>query len=349
MKILLFEISTSHEECIYSQVKFLTDSGYEVDLILNASLKNSVNSYSHLFSTIKYMEPVKKGGLKKIVQQRKLIKILKKYPIVIFNTASSSKIVRNLAVLLSFYKVKCLGILHNGKKLNKSFTQKVISLKIKKYFVLSDAIKTSLNSKNRTKIESFYPCYFPLYENKIIKPSSEIWISIPGRIDLGRRDYNLLLDCVTLNPLNFKIKFLILGRLNKQSKEGKALWQKITERNLTSYFKIFEEFIPNNIYHNYLIQSNFIMPLLKMNDDYLGNKISGSFNLAYAYRKPLLCNNYFKNLPDLKENAVFFDELSLPIVLNEITKNNYIDIARYSDKKWLYAYQKEKYINFLQA
>lgn len=347
MKILLFEISTSHEECIYSQVKFLTDSGYKVDLLLNASLKSSVHSYKNLCNAIQFIVPVENGIFNKIDQQRRLIKILKNYPIVVFNTASSSKIVRNLTILLSFYKMKCIGILHNGKKLNNSFTQKLISLKIKDYLVLSDYIKTNIDQKKGLKVESFYPCYFPIYKDEIIKPSNEIWISIPGRIDLGRRDFDLLIDCLSSNQIDVNIKFIILGKLNKESREGRAIWQKITSNKLQSSFIIFDEFIPNNVYHNYLMKSDYIMPLLKKSADYLTYKISGSFNLAYAYKKSLLCNSYFNTIPDLKENALFFDDNNLSIVLNKISGNESINTAKYFDDKWLYRNQKEKYIQFI--
>jgi len=135
VNIAIVEISKSHEECIYTQVKFIKDSGHTIDLILHKALESQINAYRNLAKNITYITPSQNGFFAKIQQQKSLSKELSNYDLVIFNTASSSKLVRNTLLLLLFSKVKCVGILHNSKKLRSSFTQALISLKIKKYFV----------------------------------------------------------------------------------------------------------------------------------------------------------------------------------------------------------------------
>ncbi len=347
MKIALFEISTSHEECIYSQVKFLTDSGHSVSLVLNKALENQIKTYANLCEHIHFIDPIKVGAFKKLQQQWKLAHILRAHEVVVFNTASSSKTVRNLVLLLKPFKVTCIGILHNGRKLNSSFTQRIISLKIKKYLVLSDQIAKEVKQKRGFQVDSFYPIFFPDFAKVDLQKKSGIWIGIPGRIDWKRRDYTLLIDAMKAIPDLTNIKFLLLGRLDDKSSEGQKLWHLIQINNLEDHFIVFDGFIANEDFHTYLKCCDYIMPLLSKNENYLRYKISGSFNLAYAYKKPLICNGYFKTLPDLQENGYFFDANRLPTLISNIHRNVLSNKNTYTSTKWAYTYQKNKYVNFV--
>lgn len=348
MRIVILEISTSHEECIYSQVKFLVDSGNSVDLILHKTLQNQIKQYEFLCNQILFLNPLEKSFFHKLSQQRHLLKVIKSYDLIIFNTASSSKIVRNLAFILFFSKVRCVGILHNSKKIYSSFTQKIISLKIKKYFVLNDDILKNTPKKSGICLESFYPIFFPYYTNTVKKPNKMKWIAIPGRIDWGRRDYRTLLLALLESKTLANIQFLILGKFDKKSEAGEKLWKLIVAYRLEAYFITFNEFVSNETYHSYLKASDFIMPLLKTESSYLQNKISGSFNLAFAYKKTLLSKVYFKGLEDLNENAVFFEINGLIEVLLKIDNGeSVLEGNSYNDEKWEYDFQKRKYLKFI--
>ena len=349
MNIAIVEISKSHEECIYTQVKFIKDSGHTIDLILHKALESQINAYRNLAKNITYITPSQNGFFAKIQQQKSLSKELSNYDLVIFNTASSSKLVRNTLLLLLFSKVKCVGILHNSKKLRSSFTQALISLKIKKYFVLNDTIASLAEPKKGIKVASFYPIFFPKHctSKSVSKPDDEIWITIPGRIDWKRRDYWLLISVLKENKKLGRIKFIILGKLDKTSEEGAKFWQLINANNLEHYFLLFNTFISNEIYHSYLTHSNYIMPLLSSNKEYLEFKISGSFNLAFAYKKALLCKSYFNSLTDLQENAFFYEKEGLYDLLKKIENNSLKEQTLYEQQKWSYDYQKNKYISFL--
>ena len=347
MRIGIVEISESHEECIYTQLKFLTDAGHVVDLILNPCLKNQVTPYKSLSNSIEYILPVKNGMGKKLKQQYKLSKLLNSYDLVIYNTASSSKLIRNVSLLSAFSKVPTVGLLHNTLRLQSSFTQKLISIKIKKYFVLSDFLANTAIKKKGIVVSSFYPIFFQETQNSITKPKDTIWISIPGRIDLGRRDYKSLFDSLNKIESLERIQFLILGKLNKQSKEGGLLWNLITESGFQDNFIWFDNFIPNKDYHGYLKASDYIMPLLKNDVNYLKHKISGSFNLAFAYKKPLISKAFFKTIPDLNKNSFFYENNTLSSFLQALDSGDLIAKQSYNDAKWSYEYQKEKYLNFL--
>jgi len=349
LKIAIVEISKSHEECIHTQVKFLKNPNHTIDLIVHKKIAPQLKEYHHLLNKVYYHEPNKRGFIQKLRQQKSLSKKLAAYDIVIFNTASSSKTVRNTSLFLLFSKVKCLGVLHNAEKLTTSFTQAIISFKIKKYFVLNDTIASLAKPKKGVTVASFYPIFFPKYDipNDFIKPNDEIWITIPGRIDWERRDYKLLVSALKNKGILGKIKFILLGKLDTESLEGYKLWNLITQHNLEHYFLTFNTFISNKVYHAYLMNSDYIMPLLSSNKGYLQFKISGSFNLAFAYKKKLLCKTYFKSLKDLQENAFFYDSNGLHPLLKKINNRTLEKRRLYQKQKWNYEYQKNKYISFL--
>ncbi|WP_350287504.1 hypothetical protein [uncultured Croceitalea sp.] len=347
MRIALIEISESHEECIYSQVKFLNDAGIAVDLILNKRLEQQIDNYKHLCNSVYFVTPVKKNAFKKLKQQIQLLNTLKIYDLLVFNTASSSKMVRNLTFLLLFSRVKCFGILHNGRKLTSSFTQKIISLKIRHYFVLSDTIVKNIGSKSDVFISSFYPIFFPKFKLSIVKAEGEIWITIPGRIDWLRRDYDVLIKALAkVKNLN-SIKILFLGKFDKNSDHGKQLWALIKAHKLERFFITFNSFVSNEDYQNLLMATDYIMPLLKSDENYLKYKVSGSFNLAYAHHKILLCKTYFEPLEDLSENGIFYDEDDLSNMLQKINNKSIATPKGYLDPKWSFTYQQDCYLSFL--
>ncbi|KPM31613.1 Hypothetical protein I595_2107 [Croceitalea dokdonensis DOKDO 023] len=349
MNITIVEVSRSHEECIYSQVLFLTSAGHKVSLLLHEALEPQVATYWHLCEQLSLIRPVAQGLLPKWQQQRKTAKILEKQDVVIFNTASSSKFVRNLCLLLLHKQVLCLGVLHHGNKLMGSFTQKVISLKIKRYYVLSDHIKKQLTPKQDTYITSFYPIFFPDNHQYMEKPPNEIWISIPGRIDATRRDYDTLLKTLAKTQRKSKLKFLLLGKLDRERITDNNLMEQIEKLGLQDFFICFDHFIPNKEYHAYLKSSNLVMPLLKEEENYLRYKISGSFNLAYAYQKPLLCKQFFATIGDLNENAIFYTADNLAQVLEGIGEGS-LDVPNgYQNPKWEFNRQKEQYLSLLKV
>lgn len=347
MKVIIVELSTSHEECIYAQVLFLKHAGIETSLLLHKALEQQVSSYETLCKSVDYIHPLKKGAFRKIRQQVRTAQKLKQYDLVIFNTASSSKFVRNLCLLLLTASVPCVGVLHNGNKLLKSFTQRIISLKIKKYMVLSDQIKDYLSGKTAIEVSSFYPIFFPDYKSEITKPKEDVWIAIPGRIDWQRRDYMILINALSKLKHFKNLKFLLLGKLDTSRAEEKELWEAITKNDLQNAFLCFNSFIANEEYHGYIKASDFILPLLKSEDNYLKYKISGSFNLAYAYKKPLLCKQFFEPLEDLKENAIFYPGDELDKLLFHILDDNMVLPEGYTNPKWSFKYQQANYMEFL--
>lgn len=346
MKIALVELSESHEECIFSQLSFLVDVGHEVTLIIHPKIE--VENYGNLAKNVIRYDFDVLSKLQRLPLQLKLANQLKTFDKVIFNTASSSKSLRNVVFLMKAYKTECIGVIHHVKKLNKSFTQKVISSKIKKYFTLSDTLKNNIELKDKSlKLESFYPIFFPPTEKiALTKKENEVWICIPGRVFFDRRDYAFLWQKLSKINISKHLKFVVLGNINNQ--DGIKLKQELENHKLSDAFVIFDKFIPNSAYYSYLKHSDFIMPLLQKQDkNYIDSKITGAFNLAFGFKKPLLFHEFYEVIPDLKANGISYNDRNFESVLNAIG-NKTIEIQPlYQDKKWTYEYQQKKYINFI--
>lgn len=348
MKIALVELSESHEECIFSQVSFLVDAGHEVSLILHPSI--AIESYKNLVKNVFRYDFDSLSKLQRFPLQFKLVKHLKTFDKVIFNTASSSKSLRNVVLLMRGSKTECIGVIHHVKKLNKSFTQKLISSKIKKYFALSDTLKNNIQLKDTSlKLESFYPIFFPSTDKiNLNKNENEVWICIPGRVFFDRRDYGFLIEKLNHIKIPKHLKFIILGNINNQ--DGLTLKQQLENHKLSDAFVIFEKFIPNNVYYSYLEHSDFIMPLLQKQDkNYIDSKITGAFNLAFGFKKPLLFNAFYKVIPDLKMNGISYNDDNFESILNAIADRTVEIPPLYQDEKWTYDYQQQQYINFIKS
>lgn len=349
MKISIIEIKQSHEECIYTQLKFLKDAGHQVSLILHPILERQISDYAHLAHEVLYLNFDTPSFLQKLRLQWQLFGKFKKFDLIIFNTAHSYSVLRNLTILLQFVKIQCIGILHDTKKLDNSFTQRIISRKIKKYFVLNDALLPVNQDTGDIKLSSFYPIFFSKYEPVPINKQNYIWIGIPGRLDYNRRDYDFLLDALAKMTSLKRVKFVILGKVDRTTTTGKRFYDTLETSGQSVRFKLFHSFIENGEFHSYLDACDYIMPLLRPNEDYLTHKISGAFNLAFAYKKPLLCHTFLQDIPDLRENSLFFDANTFPQLISDIDTGNVPSPASYSNPKWGYRFQQERYIDFING
>lgn len=354
MKIALIELTPSHEECIYSQVNYLKDAGYNITLIIHPKLRNQILRYESLIDCLKIYDFDSSNSLVKNLKQiANLYNFLisENFEKVIFNTASSKKEIIILTHLLPKKGIKCFGTIHNLNKLNHSFSQKLISRNIKKYFVINDFLLESIKIKDKSiSLESYYPIFFPKYENqKIHTKKDELWICVPGELDYKRRDYDLLID-VAKNIKDNRLKFIILGKANKAKEDVQHFFSRIEQLKLKENFILFNSYVENQQFHSYVANSDYIMsPVDIKTDNYLKYKITGAYNLAFSYRKPLLCDSNFKVIDDLNENSIFYENQNqLEKTLRHLIKDRLSKENMYCNPKWEYKYQKRKYLNFLK-
>ncbi|QLG46327.1 hypothetical protein [Costertonia aggregata] len=353
-KALLIELNTYHEECLYSQITFLKNAGYWVGLAIHPALEQSIQPYKSEIDTVYTSK-----NDSKVFFIYRIYRVLKLYffilktnsEIIVFNTASSKKEVIVLSYLLR--KKRLFGILHNIKKLNTSLSQKIICKNIKKYFVLNDFLLEKARESNpKLCYSSFYPIFFYDYEMLHEYKKNETWVTIPGKIEFSRRDYNFIVDILKELSRADNLKIILLGKLSSDNTQHNELQQNIDSFGLTEHFILFDRYIENPEFHGYIKSSDYILiPIKEVDTKYQYDKIMGAYNLAFAYKKTLICPKGLEHFDDIKNNAILYNgKDGLSKVLEAINNNeNRTGKTAYHDRKWTFEEQQKKYISFIEA
>jgi len=225
---------------------------------------------------------------------------------VIINTAQGN--VAWKFMLLPFpKKIQFFGIIHNVKKLYKSFGQKNISRKIKHYYLLAEYLENFFPQTQKLQKQSFSPAFFRPFEQQIFpEKGDDCWICVPGGIEYKRRDYDFLFSVFQQADIPKNTKFILLG--NAQKGDGQAVVQKIKSAGLTDFFIWFEDIIPNDTFLSYVNISDFLLPLIHGNlaENYMKYKISGTFVLSDAFGKTMLCDEVFSQVKGFDYNALYY-------------------------------------------
>ncbi len=339
-RVLLIELSDSHAEVFSPVQKFLQEAGYNVDL----------------FVTEKY--PVSGAGvIKRVPGKNRISQLLslnrfirsENYNNLYFNTAEGLS-VRDFCFLNYFNKLQICGTLHQAKKLNGSFTQKVISSKIKNYFVLAEYIKEYVEKSGlKNKVEYFYP----LCPAKKLINGELLTITVPGEIALWRRDYMWLAGFIkdNIDILENKIRFIFLG--SSDNPEGRSVIDFIAGNNLQHIIRYYDKYVLAGEFENIMRSTDLIFPLLNPGageyESYRSTKISGAFNLSMNYKIPMLLNADYKDVIDFNNISLYYDKDNFRDVIKSLDRNliNSLALNFINDVRFSYEYQSNKFRKFV--
>ena len=139
--------------------------------------------------------------------------------------------------------------------------------------------------------------------------------------------------------------------MNPNDEDAKSFMLQVNELNISEQIITFNHFISNEEFHSYIKQSDYIMaPVSLKEKSYLNYKITGAYNLAFAYKKLLICPEELAIIPDLMNNSVFYsDEKSLAEIFLAISKGKVIKESNYLIDKWSFKYQQKKYLELLES
>ncbi len=356
-QVALIELYDSHAEVLYSQLRFLLHSGYDVTLIVSAAHQELVAAFDGQFRT----EYVRVATLRGLSQLRELLRVRRMIldagiQTVIFNTAHSNP-VRNFCMLPFPKNIRFYGVLHGVNKLEGSLTQRIISRRIPNYFLLADYMleKARKGRYPRLHFCVFYPMFHPAFPLQALveRQPDELWIAMPGAVEFKRRDYRSLVEALRGMKQIPKLRFLLLGNATHPAGNGPELRQALRESGLEDLFLFFDHFVPDALLHSYLQQADLVMPLIHpINPDmakYLENQISGAFPLAFAYQKPLLMHEYYQRYPDFQETSIFYSLDNLGEILSRLPQllDNLDQSGMYRNPKWRFEYQRNQYVDFI--
>ena len=307
-RIAIVEIGGSHDECILSQLIGLKQAGAWVALCCdkkmyekNSAFKNTIDC----FHEVSFPHTM----LGDFFTMKQLNKWFKEQNIttVIANTAQGGHI-RNLC-LTAPSKINFFGIIHTIKMLNGSFTQTLISTKIKTYFVLNDTLKSRVKPQKGRTVHSFYPLSYAHFGKKLEKKTDEIWIGIIGGVESRRKDLTGFLKMAQQTPSN--VQFIFLGKSDAKKEEVAAFKQAIEQSNLTSRVQLFDDFVSEVDFDAYLSHFDGLMPLVHPNtpsaEEYFSRQISGAINNAFAYKIPLMIHENYRDWEDFNTGVEFYN------------------------------------------
>lgn len=348
-KIALVEMGGSHDECLYAQVRYLKSAGHRVELICNHSLKSNVDYFDGL-DRVHFIEL--RTGLTQWVDLWRIRKLLVKgkFDRIVFNTAQGN-VLKNLFLLPLPKKSLRFGVIHNLRKLGKSHSQKVITRHLKAYFVLSDYLIDRVDPEVRktVKLQPLYTVFYPNYPKvDVAKLEHEIWICVPGQVERSRRDYDSLFDSIERYGVNKNVKFIFLGRCEHADGDGSYVKQRIAELGVTEQFMLWDSFIETELFYSILQQSDYILPLIHPDHESFSlyeYQISGAFNLAFGYKKPLLMERSFAELEDFKTNAIVYSVATMMEQMNALSTPDFQQF--YQEEKWRFEYQRDGFLKVL--
>lgn len=354
-KAAVLELDGTHEECLYSQLLFLREGGYDTALLFEEALGKKLGGIRAGNREVPWKLKDKKGlAYWRALWEVRNFLISHEYEILIFNSPQGS-LTRDFSLLPFPRHFQWYGTLHGINKLRGSFTQKMINRKIKNYFVLNDYLVDNLDRVPHAglRIQSYYSIFFPEYPDApfIEKPENVLWIGIPGQVEYKRRDYETLVRAFAALKEKPAYRFLILGDDQHTHSNGKELKALIQESGVADYF-LFTGYLSYPDYHAWIKKCDIIAPLIHPGNEsyekYLIYQITGGYNLAFAYKKPLLMLQDFDKYEDFRENAVFYTLGQLSESLEKLPQSiAALRPGMYRQPKWTFEYQCRQYLDFI--
>jgi hypothetical protein len=348
-KVAIVEFGGSHDECILSQLVALKEHGCHITFVCTEELLLRNPFFNGYLDEVRIVN-LTGGALQDFRTMIRLNRFFQAKGVkkVVLNTAQGGH-VRNLC-LTANSSIEFIGIIHTLKKFQASFTQRLIDVKIRKYFVLNDFFLKKIEPTKHRKLASFYPLRFPHFEKQIHKPEGEIWITIIGGVETRRKDLQGSIQLMKNAPENYH--FIFLGKSDKNGSDRNMFENEIERTSLTGRVKLFENFVNAEDFDAYLRATDLIWPMVHPNtpsaDEYFRNQISGAINVAFSYKIPLLVHQFYADLwADLNSSVQYNLDSFQNDLMNGLNNREEIINVLVKTEKFSPVFQEKKYLNFV--
>lgn len=179
---------------------------------------------------------------------------------------------------------------------------------------------------------------FPITVSISKSPNLSFKSTIAGRSSMSIR--------LGMYPLPASV-FIILG--NKNKADGNFIYEEVNKTGLQANFLFFDGFVPEEDFYSYVLQCDYIMPLIHPGrgeySKYVSEKISGTYNLATAYRKIMLCPKEMENYEDFRDSSLFYSLDDMQSFINSLKPME--SDAFYQLPKWQQQEQQKRMKDFL--
>jgi len=306
-KVAIVEIGGSHDECILTQVIALKRADCYTVFCGTSKMYHANGEFQNYFDEFHEMV-LPKTMIGDFLCMRNLNRWLKNQMVtkVILNTAQGGHM-RNLC-FTSYKDMEFYGILHTIKLLKGSFTQHLISKKVKNYFLLNDQLLRNAGEVKGLNLHSFYPLDYPSFEATIEKPVDQLLIAIIGGVENRRKDLSGFVKFAKASPTY--IRFVFLGKSDPAHQDVIDFKERLNELNLAPKVMLFDDFVNQSEFDAYLKATDGILPLVHPNtpsaEEYFLRQISGAINVSFSYKIPMMIHENYKYWEDFNAGVIFY-------------------------------------------
>lgn len=375
-RIAIVEFDSSHDECFLTQVNALKKRGCWIILITNEVVRNRNAHLESLVDEWLDIDPEDSNGYRKGLTGaafgdaliiRRLMRRLKRLKVdkVIFNTAQGGH-VRNACLFSLFRKVEFIGIIHTIRKFQGSFTQRLINLKIKKYFVLGEFLKEGVisTSPNQQRVNdgsstivlhkglllsSFYPVDFPKGIGNT-KNDDSIHLVLMGSVEARRKDLDGFVSLV--KQCDARVHFHFLGKADPTNSDVIKLKEALVKNHRSDRVTFYDSFVNPETVDLILRKSHAILPLIHPDtpsaEEYFRHQIPGSMSVALGYQLPLLMHENYKVITELNDASIYYQPGTFSNALDELkSRGEEIRDAIQSSEKYTSDYQYQRILGLI--
>lgn len=305
MRVALVEFNTWHGECLTPQLAYMKAGGIDATLICPHKTAQAVDTET--MAGVCHIECREEKGARNVWEARRAI-ASSGFDLVVLNTAQGSEALK-LSLLPFAKSLRFAGVIHDLRKLTTSTGQQLICRRMSGYLVAARYLTDCFPL--RRPVEYFSP--LPARRERACagpaKAAGETWVVVPGNVEKKRRDYACL-PRLARALAGSGVRIVVLGNIGKG--DGPWLRGLVRSAGLDSMFVFFDQFIPEDVYDSYMRQCDYLLPLIDSDvpraEDYTRFKTSGTFNLAKAYGKTMLCDNALRQLDGSGLPCLFYDD-----------------------------------------
>jgi hypothetical protein len=347
--IALIEVAGSHDECLLTQMHAITNSGNRVVLVCTQEIRER-NPHFEPYVDAFFIVTFNGSNFKRLGEMRRTLKFMEKKGVTraVLNTAQGD-LMRNLCIIALFSSIEFTGIIHTTRKLKGSFTQRMISKKVKKYLLLSEYLLSTVKAPKGVSLDYFYPIRF-VTSTEVIEKRTKV-VTVIGGVENRRKDLNGFLQMIE-QIQEENIRFFFLGKSDPSNEDVQHFQEKIKELGLTTKIVTFDDFVPQKEFSTYLNNTDLILPLIHPDtpsaDQYFKNQISGAMSVSFGLKIPMLIHEAYQNIEEMNGASFYYSVDSFSEVLSSSLQT--VDskkTAMKNDERYNVDFQEERYLKFL--